>query len=169
MKRKKPVTAQELLEQLHADPEWVAGQQRVDLRMEFSKAMLARDERGLIRDLADAGVSIGSVWDLVDDAAPCPEAYPVLIAHLSVPHHRRIREGIIRALISPDAEVAVEPLIREIGRESEFDMRWLIAHALTEIARRRHVPALTRLCDDSGLADVHEQLQKATKRAYGRK
>ena len=93
------MSAAELMAFLARDSEYQARRQRLDAEFDEREKNLAAAERPLLDALARAGVSVKSVWDLVNTAEPYPEALPVLRAHVrdgSYPD--RIREGIARAL-----------------------------------------------------------------------
>ena len=138
---KKGVTAAELMKQLEADPEYVARRQAKEAQIEKLAAECKADEKGLLAELNEIGINVDSVWDLVNNS-PHPVlktnfmgsyeiAYPILVRHLGILHHKRIREGIIRALSDPDAyEVAAQPLIEQLRIESKKSLRWVIANAL---------------------------------------
>ncbi len=66
-----------------------------------------------------------------------PAAYPILLKHLGMEHHPRIREGIIRALTVPDGgnEVAWE-LLGHFEKEQDAQMKWVIANALRTVMNR---------------------------------
>src|ERR1043166_9424484 len=103
--RKKAITASELLLSLESDPEWVAERNRRALERQTLETLLSADEAGLVREIRALGYAIDSVWDLVNNAphpvlerrfgGPYERAYSVLVGHLRVAHHPRIREGIV--------------------------------------------------------------------------
>ncbi|WP_315836917.1 hypothetical protein [Bradyrhizobium prioriisuperbiae] len=68
-------------------------------------ARLRVEEQPILADLHDVGLSVRSVWDLVNTSTKYSEAVPVLLRHLLFPYSDRIREGIARALAIPDPEV----------------------------------------------------------------
>ena len=141
MPRSKPVTAAELMAELEADPEWVARRDAKERELEEHRKVCAADERCLVREIRDAGYDIDSVWDLVNNTphpvlerrflGEYPDAYPILVRHLSVPHRKEIREGLIRALTVKDGGTEVEStLLQCFHSETDENMRWVIANAL---------------------------------------
>lgn len=78
MKREKPITAEELLKRLEDDPAHRARQEA--LRKELQE--LSAIERELVFDLKANGVTVASVWDLVNTNESYANAIPVLIEHL---------------------------------------------------------------------------------------
>jgi len=61
-------------------------------------AELAKEKKILVDDLRRAGINVNSVYDLVDSKASLRAAIPVLIKHLRIKHHPRIKEEIIGVL-----------------------------------------------------------------------
>jgi len=164
--RKKPVTAGELLRQLESDPAWVAEHDRRERERSAAEAACRSDEAHLVREIRALGYDLDSVWDLVNNSphpflerrfvGPYDRAYGVLVAHLEVQHHPKIREGIIRALTVRDGgEGVASALFREFEREPMQELRWALANALRTAMpyrRRRKHPAIARaLKGGSGL------------------
>ncbi|MFI2812466.1 hypothetical protein [Microbulbifer sp. YPW16] len=92
-------------------------------------------------ELDEIGTNVNYVWDLVNNGPNPPLktsfigsyeiAYPILARHQGISHHKRIREGLIRALSEPDAcEVAAQPLIEQRWVESKKSLRWVIVKGL---------------------------------------
>jgi hypothetical protein len=141
MSKRKPVTAAELMAELEADPEWVAQRDAKEREREAHRQVCTADQTELVREIRDAGYDIDSVWDLVNNTPhpilerrflgeyPC--AYPILVRHLSVPHRKEIREGIIRALTVKDGGSEVEAaLLNCFQSETDDNLRWVLANAL---------------------------------------
>lgn len=140
--------AADFMKKLEADPEYQEMQKRKDLELEKRKAHLATDERSLIKELAEAGYQVESVWDFVNNNSryeflhsfECSysSAYSILVKHLDIEHHPRIREGIIRALTEKDAnEVASEALLAGFYREQDSNLKWVFANALRTVLTRK--------------------------------
>jgi hypothetical protein len=88
-------STQEFLERLEADPV------RVAARAEFERAAQTRvaAERAasssILKDLADVGLHLSSIWELVNTSEPYPEALPILMVHLEQGGYpSRVMEGI---------------------------------------------------------------------------
>jgi hypothetical protein len=118
-KRNKRITAEELMAQLNADPEFVAAREEREARRRQQEIELQRAERPLVDDLRAAGYAIESVWDLVNTPGSYPRAVPILFAHLPKPYPPAIREGIARALGVPEAKVGWKLLTRLYREEEE--------------------------------------------------
>ena len=138
---RKPKTAAELMAELEADPKWVADQGRRARELAALDEVLAADEALMVAEIRGLGYDIDSVWDLVNNT-PHPvlerrfiggyeKAYPTLVRHLELAHHRRTREGVIRALTVRDGGEMVETaLLAALHEESDPELRWVAASAL---------------------------------------
>src|SRR4051794_25816384 len=91
-------TAEQFMRELEDNSEYQAASSERAKRIAAIRAACAPENAELVEEFRRAGVLVSSLWDLVNTAAPYPELFPVLVRHLDVPHHPRIREGIIRAL-----------------------------------------------------------------------
>jgi hypothetical protein len=89
------MTAEQLMRQLEADPEWVAKRDAREARHAERSKLFAADEASVILDLAAVDVTVTSVYDFVGKQLAPDVALPVLARHLKVEHHPRVREGII--------------------------------------------------------------------------
>lgn len=139
--------ASELMKKLEADPEYREMRKRKNRELEKQVEILAKDQRELIEDLRAIGYEIESVWDFVNNDnhyeflrkfnGSYSSAYSILVEHLSIEHHPRIREGIIRALTEKDANrVASEALITEFYQEQDENLKWVLANALRTVLSR---------------------------------
>ena len=109
-------TAEEFVRELEANPEYQARLVEREKQVAAVRAACAPEDAQLVAEFLQAGVSVASVYDLVNTRAPYPELYPVLVRHLDIPHHRAIREGIIRALTVRDARAAAESALLGYSR-----------------------------------------------------
>ncbi|MEM1223989.1 MAG: hypothetical protein AAGH40_14660 [Verrucomicrobiota bacterium] len=124
-------TASELLKELNRDPAYRKMKRDQEKRIKKLGKECDADERELLKEIYEAGIEVGSVYDFVNSGDHYPEAYPVLQKHLKLPHHPRIREGIIRALTVKDFGKEIElDLLEELRKEKDNLMRWTIANAL---------------------------------------
>jgi hypothetical protein len=136
MGRPKSKTAAEVVAELANDPEY---QKRLAEREAVAAAQGAaatEDERDLVADLGAAGVAVSSVYDFVGEKVAPTTAAPVLVRHLSVPHIRVVREGIIRALSCGHLRAqALHALKSGFSASNEQSERWLFANALAAMAK----------------------------------
>lgn len=73
------------------------------------------EQRPIVKELAEIGIEVGSLSDLIMTRVPYPAAIPVLLKHLIQPYSDVTRETIARSLAVPDPEVrkAWPVLVRE--------------------------------------------------------
>jgi hypothetical protein len=57
------------------------------------------EEQPIVDDLYEAGYKLESVWNFVNTNRLYLGALPVLLKHVQLPYHERIKEGIVRALM----------------------------------------------------------------------
>ena len=164
MARQKAMRADEFMRQLESDPVWVAKRDQREREQEKQRQVLDADQQQLVNEICGLGYQIKSVWDLVNNSphqflernflGEYLDAYPILVKHLSIDHHPRIREGIIRALTVPDGGDAVAwALLGEFENEQDADMKWVISNALRIVmnrnARKRY-PAVDEFYSNHG-------------------
>lgn len=93
----------------------------------------AKEYQGLIDELADMGIKINSIWDLVNTKSKYPKAIPVLMKYLPLVNYVRNKEGIVRALTVPEAKGLVVPLLvneyLQLPNDQE-NLKWIIGNAV---------------------------------------
>jgi len=107
-----PISANELMAELEADPEYIAETARQDEELARKESEWRKAEAPLVEELRAAGFEVDSAWDLVNTSTPYPAALPILLEHLQRPYPDRVREGIARALAVRDARFGAEKLVR---------------------------------------------------------
>ncbi|MEM9354275.1 MAG: hypothetical protein AAGA92_14810 [Planctomycetota bacterium] len=159
MSNRKPKKAEDFLRELESDPEWVAQRDARERELAERAAVYAADEADLVAEIRAAGFGIGSVWDLVNNAphsvlerrftAGYSAVYPILIRHLTLSHHERVREGIIRALTVKDGgEELEQALLAQFKKETDDGLKWVLANALQTAVpyhRRRKWPEIAKV------------------------
>jgi hypothetical protein len=152
MAKKRWITAEELVRQLESDPEWLAQRAARDARHAARAKRLAADEASLVAELRSVGVPVTSVGEFVGKQIAPMAAIPVLLRHLDVEHMPVIREMIIRALGVPGArQMAFDRLCRAYCEERDPSIQWLIANALSGMARLEELSALPGIEKYAGL------------------
>lgn len=133
MSARKPMAADEFMQELEADPEWRAAQAENERRTAEQDARYAEAEAPVVAALAEVGVEVESVWDLVNSRDDhYADAVPVLVAHLQDESYPdRVREGIARSLSFRKAAPAW-PEIVELYRSTtdSFDLQQGLAVAM---------------------------------------
>lgn len=143
----KKVTAREFIDQLNADPEWVAAQAAREAIRQAIEAESRRIQRPLLEDLRAAGYDIDTVWDLVNTAADYSSVVPILLRHLRRPYPDKEREGIGRALAIPQSKSIWKDLVRLYREEGQTSAKDGLALALAAAA------------DDDVITDVIELIR----------
>lgn len=140
-RKSKPMTARELLDSLATDSAYLEMRAKKDAELAAFSAQFVDEERIISGEAKALGYEIRSVWDFVNNnwhpvlerrfIGPYDFAYPMLTRHLKIPHHPRVREGIIRALTVRDGgELVWQALLHEFQRETDVGLRWVLANAL---------------------------------------
>jgi hypothetical protein len=158
MTRKVRETAAELMARLNADPEWVAREKARDEEFRRKGQELARAEAPLVKELQFAGLTVNSVWDLVNGrywfkskvkAGPHARVLPILLAHLERPYPDAIRDGVARAMAIPAARFAWPVLVKLFRQEQqESRTKQGLAVALSNIADDELLDELINLIRD---------------------
>ncbi len=145
--RKGTISAKELQQQLQANPEYQKMMREKEIQNQLIADECAKDEEELVKAINQQGIHIESVWDLVNNVehpflennftGPYEKVYPILIEHLDKPHHKRIRDGIIRALSEKGAkELAKDKLLEHFNTEQDRSLKWVLANALNIVLSR---------------------------------
>ncbi len=122
---------------------------------------------GLLKELAEVGIIVDSVWDFINIQEDYPDAIPILAEWLDHLEERvekddqpKIREGIARALTVKYAKSAVPVLIRkyeDIDDPKGWN-RWSIANALEVAADDRYFDEIAKLITNRGFGPSRQML-----------
>lgn len=156
------MTADELLNELESDPQWVAKRDARE-RWRLARAeRIGREEESLVREIGEAGLGIDSVWDLVNTREPYPEAVPVLLRHLKKDdYHPAIREGIARALTVrgyPEILPAMLDSFRKDPDPIVNGPKWAKGNAIEVLFDDRYVEEIARLAQDPSHGEARDML-----------
>ena len=120
------------------------------------------DGTRVVQALADAGVAVGSVYDLVNTATPYSAAIPVLAELLADGiEDERVAEGVVRALGVKEARgIAARPLLEAFRRapSDRWTYKWTIGNSLYVVADRTVVEDIMRLATDKAHGRSREML-----------
>jgi|WetSurMetagenome_2_1015567.scaffolds.fasta_scaffold18424_7 hypothetical protein len=100
-----------------------------------------KEEQPLVNDLKSIGISVESVWDLVNNRShphlkngfvgKYEIAYSMLVKHLDYDYHPSVKEGIIRALTEKNAaKVAKDKILDLFNNETDKNLKWVLANCL---------------------------------------
>lgn len=142
------MTAAELIASLNRDPNFVARREAQDHSIAQRELELKAAEKPLLQSLHVVGVRVESVWDLVNSRASYLSALPVLIDHLAKPYPTPIREGIARALATPEASFGWRALVDLFRSEIEQRVKDGLAVALSATVKDDTVDELIALAQD---------------------
>lgn len=151
------VTAEELMAQLEADPEWVA---RRDERERFRQRRTAGYDRAaapLKAELAAAGFEVDSVADLYNERRNYEAAVPILLRWLPRIEHSSVKESVVRALTvkwaRPEAAPVMLEELRRLRDSSDRSLRFAVANALSEVADDSVFDEVVELARDRRYSD----------------
>lgn len=157
-----PITAAELMQRLQSDPEWVAREEAGE-RWRLARAKrLGREEAPLIQEIAQAGLLIESVWDLVNTRESYPEAIPVLLRHLErSDYDPAIRDGIARALTVKGYPEILPAMIEAFRRDPEPRLngpKWAMGNAIRVLFDDEYVGEIVDLAKDPSHGEARSEL-----------
>jgi len=110
----KKMTAAELMSQIQNNQNYQKTIKEKEEKFKEFEELLKKDELPIIQSLNKVGISVTSVWDLVNTKKSYSLAIPILIEHIKKPYHLRIKAGIARTLAVPEAkELAWDVLLSE--------------------------------------------------------
>ncbi len=102
----------------------------------------AKEHQGLTNELANVGINITTIWDLVNTKSKYSIAIPILLKHLEFNYSDKIKEGIVRALTVPEAKGIVVPqLLKEYLKlpNDKDDLKWVIGNAVNVTITKNEV------------------------------
>jgi len=112
---------------------------------------LSMETKDLIDELKSVGLTIFSIWDLVNTKEPYPEAIDILIKHVSKQYHDKNREGIFRALAVKEARgKANTPLLVEYNKIpiEKNNLRWVIGNTIYVIITPKDIQNILQIVED---------------------
>jgi hypothetical protein len=145
--------AKDFLNNLNKYPEFLRQKAAREAQVASQREADRVIERDLLSSLADIGLRVQSVWDLVNSSDPYPAAIPILMEHLRIAYPDRVREGIARALTVPDADSFFGELIDLFCSLSDHQYprtKWAIGNAIGKLLHAdRLSQAKNLLLDDT--------------------
>jgi hypothetical protein len=160
----KAISAIALAAQLEKDEvyqKWLKEKEEVGLLLELA---YKNDEKPLIYDLAKAGVSISSCWDLVNTNTSYKSAIPILIEHLSKPYHIKNKEGIVRALTVKEAKgIACRAIIDEYRKAPKDKVHycWTYGNAMAIIITAEYIDDVIEIVQNESNGESRQMFVNA--------
>jgi hypothetical protein len=153
MTKRRPKTAAELVAELAEDPARNFQAAHEERTRRAREEELQRGEASMVDALRKVGITVKSVWDLVNSGAEYPKAIPVLVSHLMKTEYDPLtREGIARALTTTAAKkLAWDALVSAFQKEREkssTSVKWPLANALAFHFDRSKVDMVADLVRD---------------------
>ena len=148
-----PISAQQHLAKLQADPAWVATRQEKERKGLERVEQWRREQKPLLDDLAAIGVVVDSAWRLHGIQNPDERIFPILLDHLTRPYSPRVVEGIARAFAVKSARPIVwDALVTMLKSHALADaaVEGVMA-AISELAQPRDLQTLIDLLADRSL------------------
>ena len=164
-KRKGPMTAAELMQELEADPEYQAFLAEEERQIREIEAAGREEARELSADLARVGIYAESAWDLVNSLEPYTPAVPVLAEHLQRPYSPGTKEGIARALAVREAKSEWDLLTRLYRQEQNSRVKRGLAVAIAAAADREVIEDVIALARDRRYGPTRVLLLDALERS----
>lgn len=132
------MTAEELMDELAADPEWVAGRERDDRERERRAAEHEAAAAPLKAALAAGGLEVDSVADLYNQRMNYSAVVPQLIEWFPRIDDPVVKETVARALTvrwaRPHAARIMLDELRQLRDSKHRSLRFAVANALSEVA-----------------------------------
>jgi len=147
-------TAAELMAELNSDPEYLARKAEKEEARQKLLAQRAKEAAPVVAALRTAGIEVQSIWDLSDGGKAYPEAIPVLFEQLKYDYPDHVREGILRALATPDARGRWDELVGIFEYNTANlspEIRYVAALALSGAADETVLDDVIRLAQDKRL------------------
>jgi hypothetical protein len=173
MIEKRRVTTAEHMATLQKNPEWAARNAATWAKLLQSEKEFKILEGPLLSDLEKVGIKVESVWDFVNTADKYPAAIPVLLRHLALPYHKRIKEGIIRALT---VNYAGPEVLRELLKQfceqtdnSPNSLKWVLGNAISEVATPADAETVIALAMDPSHGDARDLITQRLPRVVKNK
>lgn len=133
MTKKKRITAEELLNQLQRDPEFMARQAKRDRDLEQREVRSKQLVAPVLKELERLGYQVFSLEDLPRKYAPLTgEIAEVLLRWLVRIDEERVQEQIVRTLAAARASFDGSGLTRLFEQTKSGALRWAIANTLAE-------------------------------------
>lgn len=137
-----PLTASELLAGLEHDPKYLARLEELERHKRRAREDYDRAAAPLLQELAQAGLRLEVVADLVKNElyrnkANYEIAMPILLRWLPHIEYRHLKEDIIRTLSVPWAKSAVPVFLEQFQKLHDPEgtgLKWVIGNALEVLA-----------------------------------
>lgn len=171
-KQRKSITASDLINLIDKNKSISSEIKAIDDTLIQKETQIRNAQSILIEELKAVGVTVSSIWDLVNTKESYNKAIPILLRHLTIEYPDVIKEGIARALTVPEARgMANAAIISEFALLDDYSYprtKWALANALQIIALPDDIPAIERLIAQNTNGIGCNQLDKLLRRLRGK-
>lgn len=163
--RRGPKTAEELMRELNANPEYVARINQFEAERQRAIQAARQAMQPILEDLRAVGYAVDGIDDLRRSGERYADAIPILVKWLPRVENIDLKFAIVSALCVPWAKLeAAQTLIAEFeqaeGPKSD-SLKWAIANALSIIADDTQYEEVARLVKDRAHGKAREMLALA--------
>ena len=159
-KRAKPVSAEELMDSLAADPAYQEVRRNIEQQQEANRETYALAARPIIEDLNAIGFRVRSMQEL-RTSGKYAAAIPVLVKWLPQITVQHVRLDLIHTLSVPWAKEAIPTLLSEYEKadpQTDGGIKWAIGSALEVLCHEDILEDLVRLATDRRNGKSREML-----------
>lgn len=160
----KPISADELMDRLERDPQYLARREEADARWRMAVEQNTAAAAPVVKDLNKLGLPFQSLGDLRRSGIRYKIAVPVLLKWLPIIENTHIKDAIVRALSVPWARpVAALPLASEFqnAKNDAAGLKWAIGNALSVVADDSVFDKIAELVRDNRHGKAREMLAVA--------
>jgi hypothetical protein len=164
-RKRKPITAGELLDRLEKDPAYIARQERWKLEEEENRRKYAESAKPILAELAKYGFHVDSIGRLRHPLVDYRSIIPVLMEWLPKVIYFPLKEDIIRTLSVPWAKpIAAKFMIEEFKKDEYLPysgVHWAIGNALSIVADDSVAEELCELAQNKVYGQAREMVTVA--------
>jgi hypothetical protein len=173
MIKRQRITTAEHMAPLEENPEGVARRGETEAKLLQREKEFKILETPLLSDLEKIGIQVESVWDFVNTANKYPAAIPVLLRHVDLPYHKRIKEGIIRALtVNYGGPEVLRELIKQFCEQTDDSansLKWVLGNAISEVATPADAETVIALAMDTSHGESRDLITQRLPRVVKNK
>jgi hypothetical protein len=163
--KKQRITAQEFMEKLNKDPDYLRRKEEIEKARQKVIAEERKETEQLIREINDAGIRINHIGDFIAlENGTYENAIPILMKHLRKEYSRENVNSIVRALIGadPNPKVAHELLeMFKIRKYSDEEINYLICSAVASTCTINNLEEIKEVLADYSYGFGRSDLIKA--------
>ncbi len=164
MDKKTKVTASDLMASLRNNSDYLIQQDRNEAKRRELEKRIQAEQKELIRDMAEKGFVISSVWDLVNSGNTYEKGIPILVKHLAMPYSSKVKEGIVRALAVKEAKGKANMSLIHLYHnlpKSEYSLRWAIGNTISVLVTKNDIESILTIVSNRDNGSSRQMFIKA--------